>query len=159
MSDITSDLAARRQQAVSKHFMRLHAQDFAPCEANASIIANYVTANKLDWTLDDLEIAFEAVQSQLAPKAMSQAEREAEESAAQAKAELDAKKVADHEALASLPGYGMAIPQFTTPQELHAVPKDVFRKFYHSTHYGQVFRERINEVYRRSGKPFVGGKF
>jgi hypothetical protein len=148
-----------RQQAVSRQFMRLHVSDFAPCEANAQIIAQYMEQNQLPWTLDSLEIAYESVKNQLAPVAKSSAELAAENAALDAKIAADAKAAIEAETIASLPGYGMPMPQFLTPAELHALPKDVFRKYYHSNHYGPVFRARIEEVYKRTGKPFVGGRF
>jgi hypothetical protein len=54
-------------QKVSYEFMRRHIHDFNSCEANAQIIGNYILANELEWTLDNLEHAFEQVESQLAP--------------------------------------------------------------------------------------------
>lgn len=149
---------AAREQAVSRVWLRLHATDFQPCEANANILGSKMQELGLPWTLENLEIAFSQVKDQLSPVSRSQAELEAEDAAIQAKAEADAKAAIEAEALASLPGHGMAIPQFTTPAEMYALPKDVFRKFYHSNYYGPVFRARIEEVFKRSGKSIAGSR-
>ena len=68
---------AREQEAVeaqrvSNEFMRRHIHDFNPCEANGKKIGEYITGKNpqgevYDWTLDNLELAFIAVQSELAP--------------------------------------------------------------------------------------------
>jgi hypothetical protein len=149
-----------RQQAVSKQFLRLHKDDFAACEANAAIIADYMEQNRLPWTLDSLEIAYEVVKDRLAPVAKSSAELAAENAAIQARVEADAKKVIEQEAINSLPGAGITgIPQFTTVAEIHEIPRDEYRRLYHSNAFGELFRARVNEVYARSGKKYVMGKF
>lgn len=56
-----------RGARVSYEFMGLHAHDFKPCQANAGILAQYIRDNKLDWTVENLESAFVAMESQLAP--------------------------------------------------------------------------------------------
>jgi hypothetical protein len=48
--------------------MRNHVEDFNPCKANADILSSYLETNELDWTVDNLEVAFVASESQLAPK-------------------------------------------------------------------------------------------
>lgn len=48
-------------------FMTRHRDDFNPCEANGKIIGEYLKANDLSWTADNLELAFIATESQLAP--------------------------------------------------------------------------------------------
>jgi hypothetical protein len=55
-------------ERVSYQFMKNHMSDFNPCEANAQIIGNYIKENNLAWTVDNLEIAFANVESQLAPR-------------------------------------------------------------------------------------------
>jgi hypothetical protein len=149
-----------RQQAVSKQFLRLHKDDFAACEANAAIIADYMEQNRLPWTLDSLEIAYEVVKDRLAPVAKSSAELAAENAALDAKIKADARAAIEAEAIASLPGHGIAgIPQFTTVAEIHQLPKEEYRRLYHSNAFGELFRARVNEVYARSGKKYVMGKF
>lgn len=56
-----------RQQQVSRSFLDRHKQDFNNCEANVNIIKEYFMENELAWTLDNLEIAFHAKESELAP--------------------------------------------------------------------------------------------
>lgn len=58
---------AADQEKESLKFMRSHVEDFHPCEANAKIIGKYLEDNNLEWTSDNLEVAFVAVESQLAP--------------------------------------------------------------------------------------------
>jgi hypothetical protein len=57
----------RRQEQVSYAFLRRHQNDFNNCEANINLIKNYFIENELAWTLDNLEIAFHALESELAP--------------------------------------------------------------------------------------------
>lgn len=61
--------AAAEGRRVAYEFMQRHPHDFNPCKANSEIIGAYITENKLAWTVDNLELAFEAVGSQLAPVA------------------------------------------------------------------------------------------
>lgn len=57
-----------RRDAIALKWMRGHLEDFNPCEANANMISAYISENDLDWTEDNLEIAFVALESQLASK-------------------------------------------------------------------------------------------
>ena len=151
---------AARQQAVSHIFMRLHKEDFNPCEANANILGRKMQELSLPWSLEGLEQAFALVKNNLSPVPRSQAELDAEDAAAQAKAEADAKAVLEQEAIASLPGHGVSgIPQFKTVAEIHQIPRDEYRRLYHSHVFGELFRARVNEVYARSGKKYVTGRF
>ncbi len=53
--------------SVSYAFMRAHLHDFNPCDANATILTDYINSNDLEWTQDNLEEAFSKVIDQLAP--------------------------------------------------------------------------------------------
>lgn len=55
-----------RQERESFIFMKRHLSDFNACEANGAILAQYIKENNLDWTADNLEIAFASTESQLA---------------------------------------------------------------------------------------------
>jgi len=56
-----------RGQRTALEFMRGHVADFYPCEANAATLKEWIHENDLEWTADNLEIAFEACRSLLAP--------------------------------------------------------------------------------------------
>lgn len=56
-----------RQMKVSFEFRTRHRDDFNPCQANIKRIQEYFEENQLAWTLDNLEIAFHALESELAP--------------------------------------------------------------------------------------------
>ncbi len=58
----------KRQKLASEEFKLRHTNDFNPCQANAAILINYLKENKLEWTVDNLELAFAATEPQLAPK-------------------------------------------------------------------------------------------
>lgn len=60
----------RRQEQVSYAFLKAHQHDFNNCEANVSLIKDYFQQNELAWTLDNLDIAFHALENELAPVAM-----------------------------------------------------------------------------------------
>jgi hypothetical protein len=59
----------RRQEAVSYSFLKAHQHDFNNCDANVTLIKDYFEDNKLPWTLDNLEIAYHALENELAPVA------------------------------------------------------------------------------------------
>ncbi len=64
----TEAAEARAEGArVSYEWMRKHIHDFNPCEANSKILSEYISNNGLEWTADNLELAFMATESQLAP--------------------------------------------------------------------------------------------
>jgi hypothetical protein len=54
-------------QEVSRKFLQLHKNDFYNCQANIEKIAGYIKDNDLEWTLDNLDLALEAKESELAP--------------------------------------------------------------------------------------------
>jgi len=56
-----------RQQAVSLAFLRKHLTDFNNCDANVKMMGEYMQENQLAWTLDNLELALIAKESELAP--------------------------------------------------------------------------------------------
>lgn len=56
-----------RQKGVSLEFLKKHLHDFNNCQANVQLIGSYIEENQLVWTLDNLEIAFNALESELAP--------------------------------------------------------------------------------------------
>jgi hypothetical protein len=60
----------RRQEQVSFQFLARHRNDFNNCQANIELIKTYFMENELAWTLDNLEIAFHALESELAPVAV-----------------------------------------------------------------------------------------
>jgi hypothetical protein len=64
---VTNEL--RRQEKVSFDFLKAHQKDFNNCEANVNLIKNYFQENELAWTSDNLEIAFHALENELAPVA------------------------------------------------------------------------------------------
>lgn len=55
------------EEQASYAFLRKHIHDFNNCEANVKMIDEYIKENKLEWTLDNLELAFIAKESELAP--------------------------------------------------------------------------------------------
>ncbi len=57
----------RRQEQVSYKFLTQHQKDFNNCEANIALVKGYFQDNELAWTSDNLEIAFHALESELAP--------------------------------------------------------------------------------------------
>jgi len=56
------------EEQASYAFLRKHIHDFNNCEANIKMIDEYIKEHKLEWTLDNLELAFIARESELAPK-------------------------------------------------------------------------------------------
>lgn len=51
-------------RAISNHFMRQHLHDYNPCEANKKAMAEYFVEHNLEFTLDNLEIAFQDLKEQ-----------------------------------------------------------------------------------------------
>ncbi len=56
-----------RQAKESYVFMREHVNDYNNCEANNTMLAQFILDNKLEWTADNLNIALGNLESQLAP--------------------------------------------------------------------------------------------
>lgn len=54
---------------VTYQFLQKHIHDFNNCAANQKLLGEYFEENNLKWTLDNLEIAFAALEDQLAPVA------------------------------------------------------------------------------------------
>lgn len=58
---------AARAQHASLTFLKNHINDFNNCEANNIVLRDYILENELDWTVDNLELAFTAKELELAP--------------------------------------------------------------------------------------------
>jgi len=93
-----------RGQAVSLEFRKNH-PEFNACEANAKILGDYIQENKLEWTVDNLELAFAEREKELAPRVENNPPQVADTTAAdaeaarvQAEAEATAKAAAEVEA-------------------------------------------------------------
>jgi hypothetical protein len=56
-----------RAEAVSLRFLKNHILDYNNCQANNDLMGAYILDNNLEWTEDNLEIAFGNIESQLAP--------------------------------------------------------------------------------------------
>jgi hypothetical protein len=52
---------------VTYQFLARHINDFNNCEANTKLLGEYFAENNLEWTLDNLEVAFKVLEDQLAP--------------------------------------------------------------------------------------------
>jgi hypothetical protein len=68
---LTIDRENAHQKQVAYEWMTRHISDFTPCEANSKILSAYLKDNDLEWSVDNLELAFAATESQLAPKEAS----------------------------------------------------------------------------------------
>lgn len=66
--------AAADAERESYAFMKNHINDYYVCDANGNALTDYIKENKLAWTRDNLEIAFAAIESQLAPLPSRQVE-------------------------------------------------------------------------------------
>lgn len=76
-SEVAKDREAAREaekvaegKRIGYEFMQRHVHDFNPCKANSEIIGKYLEENNLEFTLDNLEIAFIAKENELAPVAV-----------------------------------------------------------------------------------------
>ena len=62
------DRQALHEERVSLAWMQGHITDFFPCRANAQILVDYLRINNLEYTIENLELAFLESESQLAPR-------------------------------------------------------------------------------------------
>lgn len=62
--DLAEKEAFQAGRAISNEFMRRHLHDFNPCEANQKAISEYFTKHELEFTLDNLEAAFQDLKEQ-----------------------------------------------------------------------------------------------
>jgi hypothetical protein len=68
---LRQELAQRDRVAIANDFVKRHVDDYEDNVANSAILMKYLTDNKLAWTPDNFDAAFDAVYNQLAPKAVS----------------------------------------------------------------------------------------
>lgn len=68
-SDPEAQKAQREADEVKEtwKFRSQHVKDFNPCAANVKLMTDYIRENQLEWTADNLELGFMALESQLAP--------------------------------------------------------------------------------------------
>jgi hypothetical protein len=73
-SEVAKDREAAREATakakgaqIGYEFRQRHLTDFNPCKANSDLIGKYLQENELEFTLDNLEIAFIALEHELAP--------------------------------------------------------------------------------------------
>lgn len=95
-------LENQKQINAANKFMASH-PEYNPCQANGVLLAEYLKAENLEWTFQNLEIAYSALESQMAPRVEANAEPMPEvtaEAIAKAEAELEAKVKAEAEAKA-----------------------------------------------------------
>lgn len=59
------EAARQHGKIVAETWMADHVEDFVPCKASSSIMGDYLKANNLSMTYDNLEKAFKAVKNQL----------------------------------------------------------------------------------------------
>lgn len=57
----------RRQEQVTFRFLKAHSVDYNNCDANNTLIGEYFKEHELAWNNDNLELAFNALESELAP--------------------------------------------------------------------------------------------
>jgi hypothetical protein len=102
--EVRDQTAANRGAAVSLEFMKKH-PEFVQCDANAKVIGEYIKSENLDWTVDNLEIAYAATESQLAQRqsATPLPATVVEEPAAPVAAEIKQEPVAANPSTASAP--------------------------------------------------------
>jgi len=67
-SSAAAQESARRERATYQ-FLNTHKFDYNDCDANSNLIKEYLGQNGWEWTFDNLEIAFHAIESELAPVA------------------------------------------------------------------------------------------
>jgi len=68
-AEADSEKEQARQAKVSLTFLGRHLADYNNCQANNEILGGFISDNNLEWTLDNLEIALQNVEAQLAPVA------------------------------------------------------------------------------------------
>ncbi len=70
-TEVTPEQKAARAEAdaraalVTYQFLAKHVHDFNNCQANTQLLGEYFQENNLEWTLDNLEVAFKVLEDQL----------------------------------------------------------------------------------------------
>jgi hypothetical protein len=62
--EIASKNAQAEGRRISNEFLRNHLHDYKPCDANTNAISEYLKENRMEFTLDNLETAFEDLMSE-----------------------------------------------------------------------------------------------
>jgi hypothetical protein len=66
MSEIETERIKNNIQSNVNEFMRRHVKDYFPCQANDAAFKQFMKDQDLAWTVDNLEIAFDAIGNDLA---------------------------------------------------------------------------------------------
>jgi hypothetical protein len=78
LRDSVAERKANQTNAVTYQFLRKHIGDFYDCEANGNVLVKYLTANQLDYTVNNLEIALDQCRDLLASAPSTPAPKTAE---------------------------------------------------------------------------------
>lgn len=65
-AQIAAETARTHGEIIAKTWMADHKEDFLPCEANSKIIGEWLKANSLEFSYDNLELAYTANETRLA---------------------------------------------------------------------------------------------
>lgn len=66
---LADERAKTRAEQASYSFIKDHVQDYNNCDANNALLKKFITDNELEWNRDNLELAFQSIEGQLAPVA------------------------------------------------------------------------------------------
>jgi hypothetical protein len=139
---MTNEQELARQEKVAFRFMRLH-PDYHPCDANARLINEWLTAQGLSFTDDNLTMAAQALDGELAKQS-------AKPTTPTAPAVLSEEELAEQERqafISSLPPLPKSWVQITTAQDVHDLSASDYRRCYHAASpHGENFRKRVEAI-------------
>lgn len=136
-----------RQEKVAFRFMRLH-PDYHPCDANAKLLNEWMTANGLSFTDDNLTMAAQALEGQLVKQS-------GKPTTPTTTAVLSEEELAEQERQAfidSLPPLPKSWVQIRTAQDVHDLSANDYRRCYHAAPpHGDNFRKRVEAIMAHEG--------
>ncbi len=135
------ELQLEKEKALREQMMwrwLRHHPSFLPIDANCKMVDDFLAENNLGFTEQNLDLAFQALEGQLAKQSVAKSVPAAPATPAQTPEDgLDA--------LYPLPAGWKKI---YTPQDVHDLSGDDYKRMYHSSK-GDMFRKRVNEIMRR----------
>ncbi len=140
--ELLKEKARTEGARISYTWLKRHLADFDQSEQSAKQIGDYMKANNLEFSEENLEKSFQALRAQgvsftaaiVAP-------------AAAASAPVIPAAPAE-EPLPEVPGMGA--PQIHTVADIKNMPPERYRKLYGTTHCPNLpFRARVNEILKR----------
>lgn len=139
--------ALAEEERIAYKFMRKHFHEYNPCQANANILSTWMKEQGLQFNEQNLEMAFVATQSSLAPYQPT-----AQTPATETLSEEEREEQERQAFIDSLPPLPKTWVQIRTAQDVHDLSASDYRRCYHAAPpHGENFRKRVGLIMQHEG--------